>query len=172
LPAAAVRERRTLSVLPVAAAVAAAVKAASAVEPAATMKRGSAVESATLESTAVEAGIAMESAFTVPSTGTEVVPSTIVAAAIESTPAVETVEPGARADKHSPGKIIRTVIAVGRASIRGVPVISVGADRSRPHVGRPLVTRPHPNSNSNAYLSVSSPRARQRHKNSKQYSIL
>jgi hypothetical protein len=136
------------------------------------MKRWSAVETATLEAAAVESRIAVESAFTMPSTGTVVVPSAVVAAAVESTPAVEAVEPGARADKHSPGKIIRAVIPVGRASVGGVPVISVGADRSRPHIGGPSVNRPNPNSNSNPNLSVGSPRACHCHKNPEQYSVL
>src|SRR5260370_13332614 len=64
----------------------------------------------------------------------------VVAAAIEPT-TVETapviaVIPRARADKDSTHKIVWPVVAVMRASIGIIPVVTLGANRSRAHIGR------------------------------------
>jgi hypothetical protein len=44
--------------------------------------------------------------------------------------------PGARADKHAVDKVVRAIVAVGRATIRVIPVIAVAANRSRTVIGR------------------------------------
>jgi hypothetical protein len=50
-------------------------------------------------------------------------------ASIESRAPVEAVEPGAGADEHPATEPVRTVVAVGRAAIRCIRVISVCANR-------------------------------------------
>lgn len=157
-----------LSRLPVASSVGAATVEPATMESAATMTYVAAVESATVkasavEATAMKAGVPMEATFTVPSAGAEVVPTTIVATAVESASTIETVEPRASADKYPAGKVIRTVIPVRRAGVWRVPIVSVSTDRSRPNIGRCCIDRPHTESDSNPYLSVGSPRSCHRH---------
>jgi hypothetical protein len=69
--------------------------------------------------------------ITVPATAIVSAPSTVEAATT-----VEAVEPRTRANKHSPGKIIRAVVAVRRACVRGIPIIAIRANRSRHNIGR------------------------------------
>jgi hypothetical protein len=88
--------------------------------------------------------------------------------AVESATAVEAMEPWARADEYAAGKIVRAIVAIRRAGIRGIPVIAIGADRGRPDVGWGNV--PWPKSNSNPNLRVG--RARHNHANPEQYSAL
>jgi hypothetical protein len=54
----------------------------------------------------------------------------IIAASIEAATVVA-VKPGAGADKHAAYKVVRPVIAIGRAGIRVVAIITVGAHRRR-----------------------------------------
>lgn len=138
-------------------------------EAAATMSYISSTEAASLkptamEATAVKAGVPMEATFPVPSAGAEVVPTTIVAMAVESASTIETVEPRASADKYPAGKVIGPVIPVRRAGVWRVPIVSVSTDRSRPNIGRSFIDRAHTESDSNPYLSVGSPRSCHRHK--------
>jgi hypothetical protein len=146
-------------------------------EPATPVEGVTATKPSTLEAAAMESWIAMESAtpvpsaLTMPSTGTKVVPSARVTATVETAAAVEAVEPWTGADEHAPGKVVRAVITVRRACVGRIPVVTVGADRGRPDVGRSSVNWPRPDSNPNSNLSVSSPRARHRHKKSQQDSV-
>jgi hypothetical protein len=88
--------------------------------------------------------------------------------AVESATAVEAMEPWTRADEHAAGKIVRAIVAIRRAGIRGVPVIAISADRGRANVGWGYV--PWPKSNANPNLRVS--RARHYHAKPEQYSVL
>src|SRR6266700_2018724 len=58
----------------------------------------------------------------------------IVAAAIEARAPVKAVEPWSSTDKHAVDKVVRAVVAIRRTTIRVIPVIAVGARRSRPVV--------------------------------------
>ena len=63
--------------------------------------------------------------------------ATVVAGSnVESAFAVEAMKPGSRADEHTIVKIVRAVIPVGSAVVRSVIVISVRANRRRPHIDR------------------------------------
>jgi hypothetical protein len=56
-------------------------------------------------------------------------------AAVEpATAVVASTEPRTRADKSAPDKVVRAIVAVRRACIRGIPIVAVGADRSWPDV--------------------------------------
>src|SRR6266700_2256403 len=57
----------------------------------------------------------------------------IVAAAVKTAPVIAAV-PGAGADKHAVDKVVRAIVAVRSTAIRVIPVVAVGADRSRPVV--------------------------------------
>src|SRR6266567_3436865 len=59
----------------------------------------------------------------------------IVAAAVKTAPVIA-VMPGAGADKHAVDKVVRAIVAVRSTAIRVIPVVAVGADRSRPVVRR------------------------------------
>src|SRR6266567_3400222 len=59
----------------------------------------------------------------------------IVAAAVKTAPVIAAV-PGAGADKHAVDKVVRAIVAVRSTAIRVIPVVAVGADRSRPVVRR------------------------------------
>jgi hypothetical protein len=117
-----------------------------AMEPAATMKRATAAEATSLEtctavktSAAVEALVPVELTTTMPSAfATESVtvsmPTTAIVpapSAVEAATTVETMEPRTRANKHATGKIVRAVVSVGRACVRGVPIVAIRADRGR-----------------------------------------
>ena len=153
-----------LSMLPVASPV----EATSSMESTSTVKRVAAVKASTLKTAAVEACVPVESTVTMPSAGTKVVPSAVVAVAVETAATIVAMEPRTRADKHAPDKVIGAVIPVRRASVGRIPVVAVGADRSRPDIRRPTIDRPHSYSKPNPDLSVSSPRACHGHKKSKQ----
>jgi hypothetical protein len=86
-------------------------------------------------------------------------------APIESAPSVEAMEPGTRANKHAPGKIIRPIVAVRRARVRRVPVVAVGAYRSGTDVA-------WPESNSNPDLRMGSSRPRYQHEKPEHHSVL
>jgi len=54
----------------------------------------------------------------------------------ESTSTESTVEPRASSDEDATGEVARTVVAVRRAGIRVIPIVSVSADRSRADIAR------------------------------------
>jgi len=86
-------------------------------------------------------------------------------APVEPAASVEAMEPGTRANKHAPGKIIRPIVAVRRARVRRVPVIAVGAYRSWTDVA-------WPKSNSNPDLRMGSSRPRYQHEKPEHHSVL
>jgi len=70
-----------------------------------------------------------------------VVSTSVVSPAIETRPAVipppvVAVKPGARADEYSADEPVWVVVAVGRAGVGVIVIVTVGADRSRTIVGR------------------------------------
>jgi hypothetical protein len=75
-------------------------------------------------------------------------------ASVEPSTAVVTMEPRTSADKHAPDKVIRTVVAVWRASVGGIPIVAVCADWRSVNVSGPAINRRHSNSNSEADLRV------------------
>jgi hypothetical protein len=125
---------------------------ATTMEPAATVKRVTSPEAfTTMEvSAAVEALVpvkfttAMPAVFPTESVATPetlmvTVPATAIVpapTAVEAATTVEATEPRTCASKYSPCKIIRAVVAVRRACVRGIPIIAIRADRSRANVGR------------------------------------
>ena len=113
--------------LPVAAAVAATMESATA----------TAVESAT---TAVEPGVAMKAAanVAVALTAIAVAAASIIAVAVVAVPIVAVtpvvrpvpvVEPGAGTDEDAVHEVVRAVETVGRAGVRIIAVVAIGADR-------------------------------------------
>jgi hypothetical protein len=62
-----------------------------------------------------------------------------------------TMEPGAGANEHSACEPIRSVVAVGSASVWVVSVVAIGADRSRPHGN---ADRSHSNSDTDSDLRL------------------
>jgi hypothetical protein len=71
----------------------------------------------------------------------------------ESTTAAETTEPWPGANKGSAGKKLWTVVPIGRASVRVIPVVAIGTDW-----GRPVIARSK--SNTNPHLRVSPTRCK------------
>jgi hypothetical protein len=98
--------------------------AASTVKAFAAMKALSAVEPATFMSTMIEAAA---EAFAIAS------PSE-VSAVIEVVTTVKAVEPRARAEKYAAREITRSIVAVRRAGVRIIPVITILANWRRPNV--------------------------------------
>lgn len=142
-------------------------KSCAAVEPAPFSRWGEAMES----TAATDRGAASESIVkSIPAATIEGWPATIEPRppAVESATAVEAMEPWTRADEHAAGKIVRAIVAIRRAGIRGIPVIAIGAGRSRPNVGWGHV--PWPKSNSNPNLRVG--RARHNHAKPEQNCVL
>jgi uncharacterized protein related to proFAR isomerase len=83
-------------------------------------------------SAAIEAGSSVKtSSFEITSIAASIVTTTVVTAAT-----VKAMEPWTSADKDTACEVVRTVVAVRRASIRVIPVVAVGANRSRTVVGR------------------------------------
>ena len=108
----------------------AAMEATSAVESTASMKAASTVEVAAviaaIESTSISAAAVVAISATV-------ITATVVAAPVAvRTIAVVAVIPGTSADEDTADEPIRSVISVGRAGVRIVVVVAVGADGSRP----------------------------------------
>jgi hypothetical protein len=99
---------------------------------------------------------AMESATTV-NCDAAMIPAarvTVHRSAIEGTPvnwtAVEAMEPRTRADENSADEILRPVIPVGRASVRVIPIVTVGADGRRSNI-----SGADSNSDSDPHLRIS-----------------
>jgi hypothetical protein len=116
---------------PMSAAVSAAAASATTTVEAATAANCAAAD-CYMRSTAVEAADCAASceAATVKATTATVEP------APESTSTESTVEPRASSDEDATGEVARTVVAVRRAGIRVIPIVSVGADRSRADIAR------------------------------------
>jgi hypothetical protein len=116
------------------------VEAASPAKSAATMLRGETAEStATAHSGTAAESTTMPSAFTTEFAATaESAIMSVPTATIESWPAtaIKTMEPWTRANKYSTGKIIRSVVAVGRTCVRDIPIVAIRADRGRANVSR------------------------------------
>ena len=56
-------------------------------------------------------------------------PAIVVGPSIETGPPIKAVVPRAGADEDSAVEPVRTIVAVGGAGIRGIPVIAIRADR-------------------------------------------
>jgi hypothetical protein len=138
-------------------------ESATTMEPAPSSRWGEAMEStaATHRGAAAESTVKSDSASTI-----EGWPATIESrsSAIESATAVEAMEPWTRADEHAAGKIVRAVVAIRCAGIRGVPVVAIGADRCRPDIGWGNVAWPESNSDPNLRMG----RARHNHAKAEQ----
>src|SRR5277367_1202532 len=95
------------------------------------------VESATdcyVRSAAVETAHCAVSDIAVPVPAVTTAPA--VSAAVSRTSVAATVEPRASTDEDATGEVARTVVTIGRAGIRVIPIVSLGADRSRANVAR------------------------------------
>ena len=88
----------------------------------------------------------------VPVAAVESVPSTIVATAVVA------MKPGPRSNEYAACKIVRPVVAVRRAGIRVIAVVSISTDRWRSHVDGG-----NAHSDMHGNLSVSSSRHRDEH---------
>jgi hypothetical protein len=94
-----------------------------------------------LTAAARRANSAVSTAISVPTAAVKRRSTTVISAS-----AVEPVEPRTRANKGATHKVVRPIVSVRRAIIRGIPVVSVSTCRSRPHVPRPTSeANPHPN---------------------------
>lgn len=106
--------------------------AATAAHRAATVEAVAAVEVITTANSTTEPFVTMESVINVPvmipTTAMIPITTAIVTAAVERTP-VESMEPRAGTDEYSVHEVIRAPISVGRASVRSVRVVTVGANR-------------------------------------------
>ncbi len=111
--------------------------AASAADRASTMEAIAAVEFITSADYTMRPFVTMESAMTpittamIPITA-PIIPMSIVTAAIIR-PTVEAMEPRAGANEYSVREVVRAPISVGRASVRSIRVVAVGAHWRRPN---------------------------------------
>jgi hypothetical protein len=55
---------------------------------------------------------------------------------VETGPPIEAVEPRARSDENAAGEVVRAIITIGRAGVRVIAIVTVGADRCRADVSR------------------------------------
>ena len=108
-----------------------------AVEPATDRyMRCAAVESATANRSASRiSGTVADVAVTVPTVAITV-PAITRATPVSRTPVVTAVVPRARSDEDPAGEVAWTVVTVRGASVRVIPVVAVGANRSRANVPR------------------------------------
>ena len=60
--------------------------------------------------------------------------ASIVTPPIKAGPAIEAMEPRARSDEDTADEVVRAVIAVGRAGVRIISIVAIGANRSRAEV--------------------------------------
>jgi hypothetical protein len=151
-----------------------------------------------VESTAMEIAIAAESVASAESSAMEVTPTTKIALAMEIAEpvtipepvmitesvvaaeitiagpviaAVETVEPGTRADKNAAIEVFGSVIAVGRASVWVVSVVAVGAVGRRTDVSRRRnIARTNSNADAKSHLGIGG-RARENYEKPEQTKI-
>ncbi len=95
-----------------------------------------AVEFITSTSSTTEPFVTMEpvvtAPVTIPTTAMIPIATAIVTAAIIRAP-IETMEPRAGADEYSVREVVRAPISVGRASVRRIRVVAVGAHWRRPN---------------------------------------
>jgi hypothetical protein len=109
------------------------VKATAAVEATITASEAAAVEALALASAKAASPI-IET--TPPVESAAVITAAIVTATVETRTPIKAVEPRAGADKEAVCKVVWAVVAVRRAIIWVIPVVAVGANRSRPVVAR------------------------------------
>jgi hypothetical protein len=127
--------------------------ATASVKPAASMKFATAAMEASVTTeaaTAVEATVTSE-AFVYKSAAAKAVTTTVKAPTVVTTaieaaaviaPAIETrtvepVEPRASPDEHAVYEPIRAVVTVRRASVWGIIIVAIGANRSRANISVP-----------------------------------
>lgn len=100
-----------------------------------------AVATATMEAISAVELIASPHSTTVPFVTLEsamapitapIIPTAIVTTAIVAV-SIETMEPGAGAYEYSVREVVRAPISVGRASVRSIRIVAVGAHRRRPN---------------------------------------
>jgi hypothetical protein len=68
-------------------------------------------------------------------------------AAIESSAAVEPMEPGTRTDKHAARKIIGAIVTIRSTCVRRIPVVAILTYRSRPNVSGARIDGSYSNAN-------------------------
>jgi hypothetical protein len=91
------------------------------------------VKASTYSTTIAATGISAAASITTAIAATTVTVACTTSIAVTSTAiAITAVEPGAGADEDATVEVRRPIVAVGRASIRRVPVISVFASRGVP----------------------------------------
>jgi len=93
------------------------------------------------EAAVLESLTPFKAASTVIEVTSPVKPASVVSPAIETRPAViprpvVAMKPGARADEYSADEPVWAVVAVGRAGVGVIVIVTVRADRSRTIVGR------------------------------------
>ena len=92
-------------------------------------------EAAMIKSAAIEASASVKTASPIIETTSPVESAAVVTASIVAG-TVETMEPRAGTYKDATRKVVWTVVAVRRTSIRVIPVVAIGAHRSRAVVAR------------------------------------
>ncbi len=123
-PAAAMESAGASTEIPTAVKATIAISGTTVLEPSAPFKAAIAIpEAAVLESL-------------VPFKPASIVSASVIAPTVESGTPVESMKPWARADKDTTHKIVWTVVAVRCASIRVIPIVAIGAYRSRAYIGR------------------------------------
>jgi hypothetical protein len=122
----------TMEAAPTAADRASAVKAVAA----STMEAVPAVEIITSANSTTEPFVTMKpvvtAPVTIPTTAMIPIAATIIAAAVVAG-TVEPMEPWAGSDEYSVREVVRAPISVGRASVRSIRVVAVGAHWGRPN---------------------------------------
>jgi hypothetical protein len=126
--------------------------AATTVEPAATaaMETIAPVEAAVVATTAMPAVVTIATTTVIAAVtvvAMAIVSASIIATTVEAA-AIVAVEPGAGADENAADEVVRSVVAVWRAGVRIVTVVTIGADR------RWADDRAYSNSHANLRLSA------------------
>jgi hypothetical protein len=143
----------------------AAAVAATTVEPAATaaMETIASVEAVAVATTSMPAVVTIATMTVIAAVtivAMAVVPVSIIATTVEATTVVA-VEPGAGADEDTAREVVRSVVAVWRAGVRIVAVVTIGADRRWSNDGT------HPDSHANLGVGA----ARSKKQNSQESNI-
>jgi len=147
----------------------AAAVAATAVEPTATTVEPGTAAMETIAAaeafTATEAAVAAAETIMAVKTATSIVAVAVIAATtVEAAAVVTAVEPWAGADEDAADEVVRSVIAVGSASIGIVAVVTVGAGRGG---ADGTVNRAYPDTETNLRVGA----ARGKKQNSQQSNI-
>ena len=109
------------------------------------------------------AAVSKSVSVSIPAAPVIATPSAIEAATVES------VKPRTRAHKNAPDKIIRAIVAVRRTRVGWIPIVAIGADRSRGDILRSDVAWPESDPDANPNLRMGC--ARYCHTNPEQDSI-